>query len=444
MDSNSLWVWCASIWDVYKEDVDAYVGIFNLAGAILTAGALVFTAVAAIAAGKSTKVSQQALELAEKNSKRDDFNRHFTLLLEQHNLQLDIVKGFLDSKEGKKFYESLRGNTTLKEANTLMHGHSIVSPYMRVLYHLLKYIRNEFTRNEAPYAKKNEFSSLVRSLIRNDVLYLVALNSCYTGEIDGEVSPYAQYQSLLHFFSFFEHAKFYKTAYDENANAKVTIDALRQSNDTNIFVTIDDILNGRNRHAHVLNIPLPLIVASIYTNPDFTVSGDYLFNLHKQFPTSYTKRSETLIKDSERYSDMEYHFRDYIGKHAVSITEQERDDIHFRGGLSQEQLSVHPVIDIDFIRNSLVNFEQVEYETPKNIFFCFLSTTNDFYYYYPSNFDATCHSYIKILEKKQKLESNFYYSEFESYMDLWKDYLNEIQSKCVSSEVRKKLPKVNL
>lgn len=436
MDHNSLWIWSASILDLYKEDVDAYVGLFNLVGTALTPIAVIFTAIAAIAASKSTAVSQRALELAEKNSKRDDFNRHFTLLLEQHNLQLDIVKGFLDSEEGKKFYESLRNNITLKEANALMHGHSIISPYMRVLYHLLKHIKNFQASTNSPFTKKNEYSSLVRSLIRNDVLYLVALNSCYTGKIDGEEGQYNQYQSMLHLFFFFEHAKFYKEISNENANAKETIKRLKVKNDSNIYNTYDSILEDNFLESDPLVIPLYLIVASTYINPDFTVSANYLQQLHNQLSTDYSDRYNDILQTAKKEAEISSFFSLFIGWYAIPTTETLREDIYFKKAFSLNELAEHPFVDIQFIKDNLVKYEQETYETPSNLYFCSLRESGSIVHQLPGSFDRTCRLYLNKLKYIDKLESNFFYDEVGIYMEFWQSYIKEIQSMSVSSQVR--------
>lgn len=80
---------------------------------------------------------------------------------------------------------------------------------MRTLYHLLKFVHTE---DVSKGTIKNEFqknyTSPVRSTIRNDVLLLIAVNALNVRSQRAKNASYPYYQEMLHDFSFFEHAIF--------------------------------------------------------------------------------------------------------------------------------------------------------------------------------------------------------------------------------------------
>ncbi|HAJ4384065.1 TPA: hypothetical protein HLU73_23910, partial [Escherichia coli] len=86
------------IWEHYWLNPDPVVGLFTAFGAIVTALAVTYSVKAVKEAQNNTRVAREALNKATLNAKRDEFVRHFTMLLEQHNVQLAIVKRFLDDE----------------------------------------------------------------------------------------------------------------------------------------------------------------------------------------------------------------------------------------------------------------------------------------------------------------------------------------------------------
>lgn len=206
------------IWNLYDDNNTSVIGIFTLFGTILTAFVFFVTAKATKNASDSVSLARDSLSLSEVNNKKDEFLRRFSMLLEQHNNHLDIVKKYLD--ENNNFTAGVMGLSDHLQAFNKLRGHTVISPYMRILYHLLKHICVEFyiDENLDPKLKeRKKFSSLVRSLIRNDVLSLIAVNSSYIIE-NGEYNQYKDYQILLKKFDFFQHVNFFASinaAYDD-------------------------------------------------------------------------------------------------------------------------------------------------------------------------------------------------------------------------------------
>lgn len=98
---------------------------------------------------------------------------------------------------------------TLDDCFSFLTGHQIISRYMRVLYHLLKFVREngDFNGPDNITFQKN-YTSPVRSTIRNDVLLLIAVNALNVRDERAKNSSYPYYQKLLHHFDFFEHTIF--------------------------------------------------------------------------------------------------------------------------------------------------------------------------------------------------------------------------------------------
>ncbi|MDW5500024.1 MULTISPECIES: hypothetical protein [Serratia] len=102
-------------WNAYWYHSDPIVGIFTIIAAFLTIIALYWSYRAVMVAKestesaqkstetahKSTEIAKEALDKATENAQRDEFVRHFSMLLDQHNAQLEIVKSYLDGVEKK-------------------------------------------------------------------------------------------------------------------------------------------------------------------------------------------------------------------------------------------------------------------------------------------------------------------------------------------------------
>ncbi|HAF2139206.1 TPA: hypothetical protein G8M63_003602 [Salmonella enterica] len=428
---DAFMAWVHHAWGVYFNKPDPYVGVVTAIGALVTALALVYTAKAARAASKSTKVAQEALDHTMNNTRRDEFTRHFTLLLEQHNDQLEIVKDYLDSRDGKAFFESVRDSITLKQAHELMHGHSYISPYMRVLYHLLKYIDKAFYKPDALPGEKKGFSSLIRSLIRNDVLYLVALNSAFTNDL-GELNQYAKYQKLLHEFSFFEHAQFYKTLANESVSVTKIFEDIKSKNSQDIMSTIERIIEGKSVGKSKIQFPLPLVVSSLYENPSHRFSEEYLFNLHNEFSVKYHHQKSILLKKLNDDLKIENFFKGFLDRHAILTTPEEKYEIYENNNLSSDKLEESPLVDKNYILEELKKYRELHYKSNENILFCKLNERGLPLVYFSYSFDEECRDYLKRNSHKKALEADEYWQQVEIIIAFWKSYEDEIASKRVS------------
>ncbi|WP_336819259.1 putative phage abortive infection protein [Cedecea sp. MMO-103] len=215
------------LWAVWKTEWKEF------AIACISVVSAVGTGWAAIAASQSARSSNRSLEVTERiarenialaeetlkesqaTNRRNIFEQRFSLLLEQHNFYHNKVCDLIDTNIGKQrskeflIFNDRFTNGSLDSSLKYLTGHKVLSPYMRTLYHLLKFIDEEFFDPQGAVEAKKVYSSPLRSVIRNDILYLIAVNALNVKSESMQKSGYPKYQQLLHKFDFFEHAVFY-------------------------------------------------------------------------------------------------------------------------------------------------------------------------------------------------------------------------------------------
>ncbi|MEB8192298.1 putative phage abortive infection protein [Raoultella terrigena] len=245
-------LWRGFLFDLKKEPM---ISFFSAVG----------TCMAAIYAARSAKGVFLSNKSIEENNKNESFDRIFSVLLEQHSMYLDKVNVFLSESAGNKLFsvEYLR-DRTIGETLDIVHGDNKVlyeaeycyecatdgkvkrndgkdinpieserivgvvgkynefarntlSPYMRILYHILKSIHESFGRGTEEQRKKaKQYSNIVRSTIPSDLLFLIAINSAgflikkrrlslHTNQPSDFFSDYYKYHFLLKEYDFFEH-----------------------------------------------------------------------------------------------------------------------------------------------------------------------------------------------------------------------------------------------
>jgi len=203
---------------------DQIVAFFSAAGTLVAGVAAMLAAKeaanSAYIARQSMEASllsaQETLNEARSFNKLSRFENRFAVLLEQHNQYHLQVCEYLDSgltpgqvaDEINQFFKDSRRHGGLEQCLSFLTGHEIISRYMRTLYHLLKYVKDEFYVDGNAKRLMKNYTSPLRATIRNDVLYLIAVNALNVISPGAILSGYPRYQALLHEFDFFEHAVF--------------------------------------------------------------------------------------------------------------------------------------------------------------------------------------------------------------------------------------------
>lgn len=104
-----------------------------------------------------------------------------------------FVRDSSDMISNERFFWLKQCKEKLQKQNNLC-GH-----YFRILYQILKFIENN-----APTENEKMYSNIVRALLTDDVMQLLAVN-CYC---ENEQDTYWQYKLLIERYALFEHASF--------------------------------------------------------------------------------------------------------------------------------------------------------------------------------------------------------------------------------------------
>ncbi|MDD7998245.1 putative phage abortive infection protein [Kosakonia radicincitans] len=173
-------------------------------------------AIAVWAMKKNVESSGSLLAETQRTNARQGFEQRYTLLLTQHNALHDELCKHLNTEP--QISNEFGVKSPLSKWNSdqsgleryfyFLTGHPVISPYMRILFHLLKHINDDPYIVDKSDEEKRVYSSPLRSYIRNDVLFLIAVNALNVSSDRLKKAGYPKYQMLLHRFNFFEHAVF--------------------------------------------------------------------------------------------------------------------------------------------------------------------------------------------------------------------------------------------
>jgi len=153
---------------------------------------------------------KKQLKRQDEETKKANFDKMFTLMLEQHNaffLQNGFAESvtniykdlaseycssihshYVDFEESKKMLEKVFSN---KENNT-------INAYLRFLYRFLKYL----SENKNNIENINDYSDILRSFISDNLLHVIAINGLREPDV---LSKFEEYRNLLSEFKFLEH-----------------------------------------------------------------------------------------------------------------------------------------------------------------------------------------------------------------------------------------------
>lgn len=194
-------------------------------GVIDKIGALA-TGLALFAAMYQGYVAWKAANLTRQANFQNLFQQKFNLILEQHNNSLKNIIEWSKSKNPE--FNKMDTESLVKT----IRGHEELSPYMRILYHTLKSIREELPTVEGAneselILRQKRYTSLVRSFIPNEILMYIACNASVLDEnffaLEGS-KQYEYFNNMLNDYDFFEHLRFekHKTIYLEDTIKEIT------------------------------------------------------------------------------------------------------------------------------------------------------------------------------------------------------------------------------
>lgn len=315
--------------------------------------AAIATVLATIATRNSTKVAEAALIHTQETSLRNEFYSRYTLLLDQHKEQLNIVKSYLDREEGKALLKEIIEGTDHQTAFKTLQGHRIVSPYMRVLYHLLRHISAHYIDN-ATMEDKKKYSSIVRSLIRNDVLFLVAVNASYVIK-DNQQNDYGKYQRLLRELDFFEHALFFNAIDVTPGLDKHAVSSARNVVLMGLKANHGEKISFGRGHRDLMNVrfKIPFIVSCIFDNPLNAESLECLNTVDVEFKEQADEaRNDFLIRNKDQHN-----LQSFVGEcYGMKILDSMSDEaikMKLSGKVNLVLYNQLPEVDDTYINNYL-------------------------------------------------------------------------------------------
>ncbi|GAA5113428.1 hypothetical protein GCM10023211_21550 [Orbus sasakiae] len=155
------------------------------------------------------KELKKQLERQDKESEKNDFDRMFTLMLEQHNaffLQKDFSENItniyneLTTSRIRRADGVINFNWTQKTLESIFSEgkHNTINAYLRFLYRFLKYLDD----NENNVSCIYDYSGLLRSFISEHLLYVIAMNGLRN---PSSISKFEDYRKYLNKFKFLEH-----------------------------------------------------------------------------------------------------------------------------------------------------------------------------------------------------------------------------------------------
>lgn len=132
--------------------------------------------------------------------KQSSFESTFSLLLAQHNQALKDLKSSPDYKNNVN--KILNGSNSLENKNKIMHDlDDFFGSYFRILYHLIKFIDNNESKKPFIKDKRKIYTSLVRSNLDNEMIFLLAINCAHASP----TNQYCTYKYLIEKYAILEH-----------------------------------------------------------------------------------------------------------------------------------------------------------------------------------------------------------------------------------------------
>ncbi|EEI49354.1 TPA: hypothetical protein SMN24_002995 [Proteus mirabilis] len=422
------------VWSNYISKPDPWVGIFTSIGAIFTVFVFIVTAYASLKSGESAKIAAKALELSRESSRRDDFIKQFTLLLEQHNRSHDALAKSIDSNNGQLISNSssfIQWGMTLKEASKKLFQHYQYSPYMRILYRNLKYINESFyleSDDNKYIEEKKQYTAILRSIIRNDILFFVAINA------KNEMKIFRRYEEMLKNFSFFEHI----IIDDIGTKIKFNIEEKKNVFSLNIKKLFEFYLNdylNKTVYARTTLEDKSIINEGVVLESSFVyeVMRDFSlwqYNLFKEDLLRIIECYYSYLKNLQnKYFTLNDSYYLYKGKKTGWVNNSKDENLILKDEIIlNDGFSISLVDELEDILEGKINCNNKVINLNKDIFF---KKEEDINY---QSFEYIKKQCIKINLKKEELNNYF-----ETYDDMYLNILNYVIKEVNETELFKKM-----
>ena len=313
-----------------------------------------------------------------------------------------------------------------EDAWLMMKGHEIFSPYMRILYHLIKHISVFY---DGDTASKMKYTSVVRSMIRNDVIFLIALNVSHI-KSDGVYNQFEKYQRLLNEVDFFAHAIF---DYDEKRkmhNDSLNMEIHCYEIESNIEKRMLRVMEGKGtEHFRRWNVvKTPFIVTLIIKNPEQIHARNSFNKVLEDAGDLYNQVKQEFLSDKFNFNSPVDFLSRFLGCHIVELTSSEYSS---NDHLKSLDISSCPVATKDYL-NLSVNSVLVDTAIEGKSTYFIRSNSYGKYEKIPFlDFIKACDIYRKKNKVYANVLNDAYKKECDEIIQEWIDFRDEIYSHSV-------------
>ncbi|OAQ15828.1 hypothetical protein F480_03910 [Bibersteinia trehalosi Y31] len=257
--------------------------------------------------------------LTAKYQAKQDFERVFFMLLEQHNAQInhldnkniinDLYK-YLTEEVKYSRLDDIKVNLNFGEKSS---KYSDLNAYFLVLYRILK-----FLSNNVKYNCNNQYSSILRSFISRKLLFLLSFHLC----INLDDKQYKSYREYINSFSFLEHMDLLAVEADfingYLAQGKPSLE--------DIYENIARVVNGYSKTKNFSRQFEGIL--NKRKNREFMIEGyekaEFILSKRKYFFIYLLSVfSEKAFKGNPYYRDMMITYQSYISKMKKDLNIQE-------------------------------------------------------------------------------------------------------------------------
>lgn len=248
---------------------------------------------------------------------------------------------------------------------------------------------------------------MVRSLIRNDVLFLVAVNSSYIIE-DNKKNDYGKYQKLLRDFDFFEHALFFSASDVTPGLKKDSVSVVRN----NVLLAMKNnhsgniVFDNRFYQGRDVKFKIPFIVSCIFKNPLNSESIECLNNIGTLFKGEADKASQEKIAEIKTIIDHKDFFSFYYHKKFIEFTDSVFIEMDRTRKMDFKLYKKLPEVDESYINSYLSALRTGDSSVLPN--HCYIYTEDENSYVtvvYPDIFRNECERLLKLQQHLLNVES---------------------------------------